>query len=67
MGKAPNLVPGVAQPDADLLADGVGVAVSDNAPVQGQYALAVEPKDSFDWEVVSLDGKSHGIITITKN
>jgi hypothetical protein len=67
MSKAPNLVPGVAQPDADLLADGVGVAVSDTAPVQGQYRLSAGEKHSFDWEVISLDGKSHGSIKIIQN
>ncbi|TXR49897.1 hypothetical protein [Phyllobacterium endophyticum] len=67
MSKAPNLVPGVVQPDHDLLADGVGVAVSDTAPVQGQYSVSTGAKNEFEWEVVSMDGKSHGMIKIITN
>ncbi|MGZ2448505.1 hypothetical protein ACVIRO_001259 [Rhizobium ruizarguesonis] len=68
MAKAPVLVDGIAQPDIeDVLDSGKAVAVSSAGPVQGEYALSTEAKNILDWEVISLDGKSHGHIRIVSN
>jgi hypothetical protein len=64
MARAAAQVDGVVQPDIDTIPDGVGVAVSAPGPVQGSPGVEREPTNVLEWEVVSLDGKSHGTIKI---
>ncbi|MGY5795198.1 hypothetical protein ACXHXM_34145 len=59
-----STVDGVVEPDLDNVADGTAVSVTAPGPVQGLDGVDREPVKAFEWEVVSLDGKSHGNITI---
>ncbi len=64
MARAPKLVDGVQDVDVEAIPDGTAVAVTSGGPVQGLEGAEREPINSFEWEVVSLDGRSHGNITI---